>query len=161
MESAFCSSFYFRQFFCGLFRLISCYGFISATGQHINLHSSDRERFMNLVAKMGIGVAAFTALIVADYYIGNMIAYQADVKACKTLTRAEVVDAVVADMTRPDKRSVNRRHFSPSDIVVETEAIQIGPSDVLAPFRIASEPERQQFAMLPCSALESIEYASE
>ncbi|MBS0968168.1 hypothetical protein CYR40_14940 [Chimaeribacter arupi] len=116
---------------------------------------------MNLVAKMGIGVAAFTALIVADYYIGNMIAYQADVKACKTLTRAEVVDAVVADMTRPDKRSVNRRHFSPSDIVVETEAIQIGPSDVLAPFRIASEPERQQFAMLPCSALESIEYASE
>lgn len=116
---------------------------------------------MNSVGKMGVGVAACAAILIVDYCIGNAIGYQADVKACKTLTPAEVSGAVVADVTHPDKRIFHQFPLAPSHIVIEKEAIQIGPSSVLAPFRIASDPARHYFAMLHCSDLENIDYASD
>ncbi|PLR32587.1 hypothetical protein CYR55_18580 [Chimaeribacter californicus] len=116
---------------------------------------------MKLIGKIGIGMVALTCVLVLDGFIGYAIGYQADVKACKTLTRAEVIDAVVADVTHPDKRIFNQFHLVPSNLYVDREAIQIGPTSVLAPLRISSEPDRQYFAMLRCSDLEDIEYASD
>lgn len=107
------------------------------------------------------GLGALAGLLLVVLYVDAELGYQEDLKACPGVTPDQVVAAVVHDVTRADSHIFGRFHLHPGDVSVDRDSIQIGPSSVLAPFRIAAEPARQYFAMPRCYVLSSIEYASE
>lgn len=107
------------------------------------------------------GLGALAGLLFVVLYVDAELGYQADLKACPTVTPDQVVAAVVHDVTRVDSHIFARFHQHHGDVFVDRDNIQIGPSSVLAPFRIAAEPARQYFAMPRCYVLSSIEYASD
>lgn len=104
-----------------------------------------------------VGLGALAGLLFVVLFIDDELGYQEDLKACSDVTPDQVVVAVVQDVTRADSHIFARFHLHPGDVSVDRDSIQIGPSSVLAPFRIAAEPACQYFAMPRCYVLSSIE----
>ena len=116
---------------------------------------------MRLLIRRVAGMGMIFLLLIAVLYIDFKLGYQADLDACPKVTSLQVVAAVIKDITRKDNRNFSQFNLSSGDVLVDHESIQIGPSSVLTPFRIASDPQRQYFAMPRCYVLSDREYASD
>ncbi|MGK3125910.1 phosphonate ABC transporter substrate-binding protein [Candidatus Pantoea formicae] len=107
------------------------------------------------------GIAAGILSLIALLYVNMELTYRADLKACPHVTTQQVVAAVVNDVTRKDSHIFGKFHLRPDDVYIDRDSVQIGPSLAHVPFRIASDPDREYFAMPGCSNLDDIEYAND
>lgn len=107
------------------------------------------------------GIVLLLVIGVVALYINVQLGLRADLKACKVLTRQEAVNAVIADVTRADRKFNGKYQVLPTEIYVDLVRVQIGQGTVLVPFHIAAEPDRQYFGMPHCSDLEVVEYAND
>lgn len=96
--------------------------------------------------------------LVAFNYIDAELTYQADLKACPSVTPQQVVAAVVKDITRKESRRFGQYSLSSVDVKIDRDDVQIGPTIAGVPFSITTNPGHEYFAMPRCSDLSDIEY---
>jgi len=105
-----------------------------------------------------VPVAAVIICAVALYFDARA-GYEADKAACPLVTPSRAAEAVIHDIIGPGNHIFSEHQLARKDITVDMGGVQIGPTTILVPFRLSTEPDRHYFGMPRCAVLSSVEYA--
>lgn len=114
---------------------------------------------MRMLGRFSLGIIFLIVVVISVFYVDYELGKKVDRDACKSLSKEDVAQAVIKDVSNPINKYFTGLDLSPENVIINTSDIQVSSLSVMTPFKVKGKPNTQYFAISRCSVIDGIEYS--